>query len=165
LKIGFTELLVVFIVALFVIGPDKLPEYAKKLGEALAQFKKASDAMTKDIKESIVEPLEEAQKPLREAMEPLEELNNAVKGNMKEVQTSLSDIGKPKKASSKAQQAEEAEMPEQAAESAKAAKTEISQPAETSMDGEVSQEPEQEIAKAAAEDVSDEVLDRKEEGA
>jgi sec-independent protein translocase protein TatB len=97
MKIGFTELMIVFVVALFVVGPDKLPEYARKFGEALAQFKKASDAATRDIKESIVEPLEEAQRPLREAMEPLEELNSAVNGNVKDVQKSFNNIGKTKK--------------------------------------------------------------------
>ena len=31
MKIGFTELILVAIVAFVVIGPDKLPEYARKL--------------------------------------------------------------------------------------------------------------------------------------
>ena len=30
MKIGMQELVIVFIVALIVIGPDKLPEYARK---------------------------------------------------------------------------------------------------------------------------------------
>lgn len=94
MKIGFTELLVVFIVALFVIGPDHLPEYAKKLGEALAQFRKYSESATKDIRESIVEPLEEAQKPLREAFEPLQETEKEIRGNVKELQSSIRNIGK-----------------------------------------------------------------------
>ena len=34
MRIGFPELIVVFIVALVVIGPDKLPLYAKKFGRA-----------------------------------------------------------------------------------------------------------------------------------
>lgn len=97
MRIGMSELMVILVVALFVVGPDRLPAYAKKLGEALAQFKKYSDEATKDIKESIVEPLEEAQRPLREAVEPLEELNKTVKDNVKEVQDSFAGIGKPKK--------------------------------------------------------------------
>jgi sec-independent protein translocase protein TatB len=96
MKPGMMELLVVFIVALLVIGPDRLPEFARKLGEALGQFKKYSDAATKDIKESIVEPLQEAQKPIREAMEPLDELNRTVKGNVKDVEDSFKDLGKVK---------------------------------------------------------------------
>ena len=92
--IGMSELIVVFIIALLVIGPDKLPQYARKCGEALAVFRKASDEATREIKKNIVEPLEEAQKPLREAMEPVEEIGQAVKGNLKDVQASIEHIGK-----------------------------------------------------------------------
>lgn len=96
MRIGITELIVVFVIALFVIGPDKLPAYARKLGEALAQFRKYSEEATKDIKESIVEPLEEAQKPLKEAVEPLRELDKEVRDNVKDVQASFAGIGKEK---------------------------------------------------------------------
>ncbi len=111
MKIGFTELLVVLIVALFVIGPDKLPEFAKKLGEALAEFRRYSESATKDIKESIVEPLEEAQKPLREAIEPLRETEKEIRGNVKELQSSIEQLGKP---AGKPEQAEAAPEPEEA---------------------------------------------------
>lgn len=97
MKIGITELIVIFIVALFVIGPDKLPAYARKLGEALAQFRKYSQEATKDIRESIVEPLEEAQRPLKEAVEPLNEIDREIRGNVKEVRDSFAGIGKPEK--------------------------------------------------------------------
>jgi len=96
LKIGIVELLVIFVIALFAIGPDKLPAYARKLGEALAQFRKYSEEATKDIKESIVEPLEAAQKPLRDAVQPLEEMEKEVKDNIKDVKASFKGIGKSK---------------------------------------------------------------------
>lgn len=98
MKIGLTELIVIFIVALVVIGPDKLPFYAKKLGEALAQFRKYSDEAAKDIRNNIVEPLEEAQRPLKEAMQPLEDLDKTIRGNVRDVKKSFTDIGKEKKA-------------------------------------------------------------------
>ncbi|MBR4544817.1 MAG: twin-arginine translocase TatA/TatE family subunit [Oscillibacter sp.] len=94
MRIGVSELIVVLVVALLVLGPDKLPRYARKLGAALAEFRKASDEATREIRENVVEPLEEAQRPLREAMEPVEELDRAVKGNLDEVRTSLEGIGK-----------------------------------------------------------------------
>jgi len=97
MKIGFTEIIVIFIVALIVIGPDKLPYYARKLGAGLREFRKATDDMTKDIRESVVEPLEEAQKPIREAMEPFEQLDRDVRKNFKETSESLNSIGKVKK--------------------------------------------------------------------
>ena len=37
MKIGTLELVVIAIVALLVIGPNKLPEYARKLGQAFLQ--------------------------------------------------------------------------------------------------------------------------------
>lgn len=97
MKIGMQELLIVFIVALIVVGPDKLPIYARKFGEALREFRKFSSDATKDIRESIVEPLEEAQRPLREALEPITELEKEVRGDVKGIQKSFSDIGKPAK--------------------------------------------------------------------
>ncbi|MCC8100314.1 MAG: twin-arginine translocase TatA/TatE family subunit [Clostridiales bacterium] len=60
MKIGVMELIVIFIVALVVLGPDKLPEYARKLGAALGEFRKATTTLTSDIKEGVFAPLEEA---------------------------------------------------------------------------------------------------------
>lgn len=101
MKIGTLELVVIAIVALLVIGPNKLPEYARKLGQAMREFKKASDALTKEIKENIVEPLDEVQKPLKEAVAPIAEMEKEIKGNFKEVTDSVSNIGKPQKAAHK----------------------------------------------------------------
>ena len=99
MRIGFWELIVILIVALLVIGPDKLPFYAKKLGEALAQFRKVSSETAEEIKQSVAEPLDEVQKPLREAMGPLEETRKEVEGSMKDLEQSFRDIGKEKPAS------------------------------------------------------------------
>lgn len=96
MKIGAMELIVIFIIALLVIGPDKLPTYARKFGNALREFRKASSDITQDIRESVVDPLEEAQRPLRDAMEPLEELNRDVRANIKGVENDLKNIGKEK---------------------------------------------------------------------
>lgn len=95
MKIGIQELLIVFLVALVVIGPDKLPYYAKKLGQAFGQFRRYTEEATKDIRESVVEPLNEAQKPLREAMAPVNELEKDVRRNVDEIKKTISDIGKP----------------------------------------------------------------------
>jgi sec-independent protein translocase protein TatA len=39
--IGVPELIVIFVVALVVFGPGKLPDFGKSLGEAIRGFKKA----------------------------------------------------------------------------------------------------------------------------
>ena len=38
--IGIQELIVIFLVALFVFGPDKLPELARNIGKLVAQLKR-----------------------------------------------------------------------------------------------------------------------------
>ena len=96
MKIGATELIVVFIVALLVIGPDKLPLYAKKFGAAMREFRKASQDVKQEIRESVIDPLEQAQKPLREAVEPIEEMQKDLKADVKSVEKEFKDIGKAK---------------------------------------------------------------------
>ncbi len=108
MQIGIAELMIVFLVALFAVGPDRLPAYAKKLGEAVSQFKKYSEEATREIKESVVEPLEEAQAPLREAAKPLEDLDKAVRGDVKEIKDSFAGIGKQKKPAAPPPEAAEA---------------------------------------------------------
>ena len=47
--IGMPELLLILAIALIVIGPKKLPDLAKSLGRAFAEFKKA----TSELKDSL----------------------------------------------------------------------------------------------------------------
>ena len=70
MKIGFTELILVAIVAFVVIGPDKLPEYARKLGKMLRELKKYTGAASEEIQKNVVEPLNEIQAPIKEAVAP-----------------------------------------------------------------------------------------------
>ena len=96
MKIGVLELVVIFVVALLVIGPDKLPAYAQRLGLALREFRKVSADVTEEVRESVIEPLEEAQKPLREAIEPLTELDKEIRKDIKDLEKDFQNIGKPK---------------------------------------------------------------------
>ena len=50
-----TEIILILVVALFAIGPDKLPSFARKLGEGLREFRKFSSEATKEIRESVIE--------------------------------------------------------------------------------------------------------------
>jgi sec-independent protein translocase protein TatB len=43
MNIGPTELIIVLVIALIVFGPRKLPDLGKSLGQAMAQFRRASD--------------------------------------------------------------------------------------------------------------------------
>lgn len=59
--IGSTELIVILIVALIVIGPAKLPEMAKALGKALGEFRRVST----DVKRTIEMEAEQADQKAR----------------------------------------------------------------------------------------------------
>lgn len=47
--LGLPELIVIFVIALVVFGPKKLPELGKALGRGIAEFKRATD----EVKETI----------------------------------------------------------------------------------------------------------------
>jgi len=49
--IGMPELIVIMVIALIVIGPNKLPDLAKSLGKGLAEFKKASEDFQRNVQE------------------------------------------------------------------------------------------------------------------
>ena len=49
--IGYTELIVILIAALFLFGPQKLPELARSLGSAVGEFKKAQLASEMQLTE------------------------------------------------------------------------------------------------------------------
>jgi len=47
--IGAPELLVIFVVALIVLGPKRLPEVAKALGKAVAEFRRATGDLSEEL--------------------------------------------------------------------------------------------------------------------
>ena len=59
-SIGMPELILIFVVALLVFGPKKLPELGKSLGKGLAEFKRASDDLKKTIENEIEQGKQEA---------------------------------------------------------------------------------------------------------
>lgn len=64
MKIGSAEFVVILIVALLALGPEKMPFYAKRLGKAISMIKEYSGKLTEEIKESITDPLADAVSPL-----------------------------------------------------------------------------------------------------
>jgi len=53
MNLGVPELLVIFIVALIVFGPKKLPELGRSLGRGLNEFKRASNELKNTLDEEI----------------------------------------------------------------------------------------------------------------
>lgn len=64
--IGLSEFIVIIIVALIAIGPDKLPQLARTLGKAFSEFKKAGEEVRKSFNEA-GKPEKEGESPDRVA--------------------------------------------------------------------------------------------------
>ena len=52
-SIGMPELIVIFLIALVIFGPRKLPELGRSLGKSLAEFKRASNELRSTLEEEI----------------------------------------------------------------------------------------------------------------
>ena len=52
-SIGMPELVIIFVIALIIFGPRKLPELGKSLGRSLAEFKRASNELRNTLDEEI----------------------------------------------------------------------------------------------------------------
>ena len=57
--IGMPELILILAVALIVLGPKKLPEIARSLGRGLAEFRRTTDEVKREIN-SVEEDLEDS---------------------------------------------------------------------------------------------------------
>lgn len=51
--IGMPELIIIFVIALIIFGPRKLPELGKSLGKSLNEFKRASNELRNSLEDEI----------------------------------------------------------------------------------------------------------------
>jgi TatA/E family protein of Tat protein translocase len=52
-SLGFPELMLIFIIALIVFGPRRLPDIGRSLGKALGEFKKVTNEMKHTLEEEV----------------------------------------------------------------------------------------------------------------
>jgi len=64
-SLGMPELIVIFVIALIIFGPRKLPELGRSLGKSIAEFKRASNELKSTLEEEI--RLEEQKQKQEEA--------------------------------------------------------------------------------------------------
>lgn len=69
-SLGIEELLVIFVIALIVFGPRKLPELGRSLGRAIAEFKRATTELQSTLEQEIRQEERTASRPASETPAP-----------------------------------------------------------------------------------------------
>ena len=54
-SIGPAEILVVLVVALIVLGPNRLPDAARSLGKAMAEFRRMSSGVQAEVRDAFAQ--------------------------------------------------------------------------------------------------------------
>ena len=118
--IGMSELLVIFIVALLVFGPKRLPELARALGKGLAEIKKSLNDAKRQVQTEFRE-IESQEKGVigkgfADFKQTLQDVKKQVDAGYKDIITPLGQAQVPKpdeKAYKEEEEIEEEEEPEE----------------------------------------------------
>jgi TatA/E family protein of Tat protein translocase len=71
--IGVTELIIIFVLALLIFGPRKLPELGRQIGKAMSEFRRASSEIRVAIEDEVREMERQTREATREAEQAVAE--------------------------------------------------------------------------------------------
>ncbi len=89
--IGFSEMIVIAVIALIVLGPEKLPRVARTAGHLLGRMQRYVNDVKSDINREI--ELEELRKLQKEMQNTAQSLEQAVRGEVNAVESEFRQIG------------------------------------------------------------------------
>lgn len=107
-SLGMQEIIIIFIIALIIFGPRKLPELGKTIGKGLSEFKKASNELKQTWedevrldkeKETMNEIIEDVKKDASDLTEDVKKDASVLTGDVKK-DTSAMAAGSPEPAKS-----------------------------------------------------------------
>jgi sec-independent protein translocase protein TatB len=76
--IGMPELIIIFVIALIIIGPRKLPDLARALGKGLAEFRRATDQLKANLDmDNVEDELKGVQEDLADSVSGLLNVSEA----------------------------------------------------------------------------------------
>lgn len=70
-NIGGPELLVVLIVALLVLGPNRLPQAARSMGKAMAEFRRVTGGLQAEVRDAMSQLEHEVDQTTHDPRPPL----------------------------------------------------------------------------------------------
>jgi TatA/E family protein of Tat protein translocase len=85
--LGMPELIVIFVIALLVFGPKKLPELGKSLGKGLREFKRATD----DLKSNWEDQIKDAENSVKDVKDTVTQATDDIKKDFKDMDINLQD--------------------------------------------------------------------------
>ena len=71
--IGMQELIIIFVIALIVFGPRKLPELGRSLGRSINEFKRASNELKSTLEDEVRVEEQRTAAPRPAASDPVRE--------------------------------------------------------------------------------------------
>lgn len=77
-NLGFSEMLVIALVALLVFGPERLPELARQAGKAMARFRSEANKSVAELKR--VADVEDLERELRAMKAELRQAGSSLTG-------------------------------------------------------------------------------------
>ena len=89
--IGFSEMIVIAVIALIVLGPEKLPRVARTAGHLLGRMQRYVNDVKADINREI--ELDELRKLQKEMQNTAQSIQQTVKGEIHSVESEFKSIG------------------------------------------------------------------------
>ena len=101
--VSFSELLVIAVVALLVIGPEKLPKVARTVGAFTGRMQRYMAQIKEEVnREMRFDELQKLQQEIKQSVESaVESTQGNINQQMAEIKGVVNDATKPKKTSSK----------------------------------------------------------------
>ena len=85
LGVGLPELLVILVIMLIVVGPQRLPEMAAQMARAIREFRRYTANLSRDVTEA----LEDIEKEYKDARDEWKEVGEAVRQDMKAIDSEM----------------------------------------------------------------------------
>ena len=108
--IGFTEIVVIAVVALIVIGPEKLPKVARTLGHMFGRLQRYVNEVKADINREI--ELDELRKLQTQVQDAARDIEQSVSGAAREVESGMRSVEAQLNAAEAANAAPEPQKPD-----------------------------------------------------